>query len=225
MVCIWLFLSGPTLVRGQVTNGYTPITVINFQPRRDLAGETIDAHDGCLQFFGGRYYLYGTAYGKTDGYGINNRFRVYSSPDLMRWTYEGELLKSPPTGTYYRPYVAFNARTHKDVLWYNWYPKLWDGQDGVAVSDTPVGPFEIANGNVRLTQSAQPPGDGSLFVDDDGAGYFIYTTIGRNHSIRVEKLTPDYLSSAGEVSAVLAEGCEAPVLFRRDQTIPPDERQ
>src|SRR5690242_17874917 len=67
------------------------ITVNNVEPRRDVTGEILDAHDGCLQFFNGRYYLYGTAYGRTDGM-TNNDFRVYSSPDLEQWTLEGELL-------------------------------------------------------------------------------------------------------------------------------------
>ncbi|MGO8701919.1 MAG: family 43 glycosylhydrolase [Limisphaerales bacterium] len=196
---------------------FQPVVINNVEPRRDLAGEIVDAHDGCLQFFAGRYYLYGTAYGKTAGFSINNRFRVYSSPDLQRWTFEGELLQSPPDGVYYRPYVVFNPRTRKYVLWYNWYPKLWDGQNGVAASDSPAGPFQIANDNVQLSQSRDHPGDGSLFVDEDGTGYFIYTVIGQGHAIRVEKLTPDYLASTGETSAVLADGCEAPVLFRRQQ--------
>ena len=59
------------------------VTINNVEPRRDVAGEIIDAHDGCLQFFNGRYYLYGTAYGKTDGI-TNNDFRVYSSPCTAR---------------------------------------------------------------------------------------------------------------------------------------------
>lgn len=62
---------------------YDTAKVNNLLPRYDVSGEIVDAHDGCLQYFAGRYYLYGTAYGKSAGYGINNRFRVYSSPDLM----------------------------------------------------------------------------------------------------------------------------------------------
>jgi hypothetical protein len=41
----------------------------------------VDAHDGCLHMFGDRYYLYGTAYGTTDGFNKNNRYRCYSSAD------------------------------------------------------------------------------------------------------------------------------------------------
>jgi len=43
---------------------------------------------------------YGTAYGKTDGM-TNNDFRVYSSPDLEHWTFEGTLLKDRPYALYY----------------------------------------------------------------------------------------------------------------------------
>lgn len=187
----------------------------NSELRRDASGDAIDAHDGCLQFFHGRYYLYGTAYGRSSGFSINNRFRAYSSPDLMQWTFEGELLKEPPDGVYYRPYVVFNPNTHQYVLFYNWYPKLWDGQLGVAISDTPAGPFAIVNPDVQVSQAKSQPGDGSPFVDNDGTAYFIYTVIGQDHAIRVERLTPDYLGSTGQASDVLARGCEAPVLFNR----------
>lgn len=194
---------------------YHSVTIQNTTPRVDTEGNVIDAHDGCMQFFNGRYYLYGTAYGKTAGYTINNRFRIYSSSNLVSWRYEGELLKQPEDGVYYRPYVAYNAITRKYVLWFNWYKKLWNGQVGVATSDTPVGPFHIVNADVQLSQAKDRPGDGSLFVDDDSSAYFIYTTIGQDHAIRIEKLSQDYLSSSGEASAVLGTNCEAPAMFHR----------
>ncbi len=198
-----LSLPGRPLIAEHRESGFQRITVSNAVPRRDLKGEIIDAHDGCLHFFNGRYYLYGTAYGKSAGYGFNNRFRVYSSPDLEHWVFEGELLKTPPDGVYYRPYVAHNPKTGKYVLWYNWYPKLWEGKVGVAVSDTPVGPFTIVNSAVHVVGAAGRPGDGSLFVDNDGTGYFIYTSIDENHAIRIDRLTDDFLGSTGETSAVL----------------------
>lgn len=190
------------------------VVINNVLSRRDTDGNIIDAHDGCLKFFNGRYYLYGTFYGKSAGYGWYNRYRVYSSPDLVHWTFDGELLKSPPDGVYYRPYVAYNPRTGKYVLWYNWYPKLFQGHVGVAVSDTPVGPFTIVHTRANVSQAADRPGDGSLFVDNDGTGYFIYSVIGQNHSIWIDRLTPDFLSSTGQVSGVLGTGCEAPAMFR-----------
>jgi len=195
---------------------YTSVTIHNDKPRYDSKGAIVDAHDGNLQFFNGRYYLYGTAYGRTAGFSINNRFRTYSSADLVHWDYEGELLKAPTDGVYYRPSVVYNAATRKYILWYNWYPKLWNGQVGVATSDTPTGPFTIIDSNVHLSQAADHPGDGSLFVDQDKNAYFVYTVIGQDHAIRVEKLAGDYLSSTGETSQILAKGCEAPSMFRHD---------
>lgn len=184
-------------------------------PRYDTKGQIIDAHDGCIQFFNGRFYLYGSAYGKTDGL-TNNDFHVYSSPNLQKWTFKGELLPKDRTNAiYYRPYVVFNPNTHKYVLWYNWYPDRnnWVGHEGVAIADTPVGPFTIVNSDVHLAYTNN--GDGSLFVDDDGTGYFIYTCIADKYTVRVERLTKDFLHATGQISLPLAKWVEAPVLFRR----------
>ena len=193
--------------------------VSNVVPRRDIDGNILDAHDGCLQKFGGRYYLYGTAYGKTDGFGKANRYRCYSSPDLMSWKLEGDLLKDPPAGVYYRPYVVYNAKTRKYVCWYNWYPTLWNGQLGVAVSETPQGPFVIHDANVAVSQKS--PGDLGLFVDADGTGYLTYTSIVKDHAILIEELTDNYLASTRKNSGVLGKGCEAPVLFQGRATTTP----
>ena len=194
--------------------GLQTVKIDNTAPRRDVTGQVIDAHDGCLQLFGTSFYLYGTAYGTNDGYNQANHYRVYSSPDLEQWTLAGDLFREQPAGVYYRPYVVFNPKTRKFVLWYNWYPKQWEGQTGVAVSDTPVGPFTIVNPNVQLSRSR--PGDGSPFVDDDGTGYYIYTAISEGYAIHVERLTPDYLGTTGETSDTLGIGAEAPLLFRRN---------
>ena len=210
-------LVAPLLARAEKPT-YGNVTINNELPRRDTSGLIVDAHDGNLQFFAGRYYLYGTAYGKTAGFSINNRFRVYSSVDLEHWRFEGELLKAPLDGVYYRPYVVYNARTKKYVLWFNWYPKLWDGKVGVATSDRPAGPFTIVNPDVELSEAANKPGDGSVFVDRDQTAYFIYTVINLGHSVIVERLSQDYLSSTRERSEVLAQGCEAPAMFRNSDT-------
>jgi hypothetical protein len=212
MVLALAIASSPA-AQGQAPS-YETVTIHNDAPRLDSKGNIVDAHDGNLQFFNGRYYLYGTAYGQTAGFSINNRFRVYSSADLEHWTFEGELLKAPTDGVYYRPYVVYSANTHKYVLWYNWYPKLWNGQVGVATSETPIGPFTIENPNVQLSQAADHPGDGSLFVDFDSTAYFVYTVINQGHAIRVEQLSSDYVSSTGKTSQILAKGCEAPAMFR-----------
>jgi hypothetical protein len=191
------------------------VIIDNLEPRRDVTGQILDAHRGCLQFFNGTFYLYGTAFGTNqDGAAKGLSFVVYSSPDLQKWTYEGKLLKDPPDGIYTRAYVVFNPATQKYVLWYGWFPKLWDGQAGVAVSDSPTGPFEIVHQKAHLL--GKRPGDGSLFVDDDGTAYYIYTDLETGYGLQVEQLTPDFLDSTGKSSNIMAKGVEAPVLFRRN---------
>ena len=192
------------------------IVIDNLSPRLDVNGQIVDAHGGCLQFFDGSYYLYGSAFGTNSvDTAWNCPFSVYSSSNLRDWTYQGTLLKDPPKGVYYRPYVVFNPKTKKYVLWYNWYQTLWKGQAGVAVSDSPTGPFAIVNPKAHL--SGASPGDGSLFVDNDGTGYYIYTDIANGYALRVEKLTADFTDANGQGSSdFIGYGVEAPLLFRRD---------
>ena len=202
--------------------GANPVTISNTEPRRDTQGDILDAHDGCLEYFEGQFYLYGTRYGRTDGFGKANRYVCYSSPDLATWTPHGEMLKDAPSRTYYRPYVKFNQATGNYVMWYN-----ADNQYGVAVADRPAGPFTVSNPNVQVKYSGRGIGDMGLFVDDDGTGYLTYTVgVGGNfgvkvepiphHQICVEKLTPDYLGSTREAGPFVAGNCESPAMFKRN---------
>ena len=194
------------------------ITIQNTTPRRDIDGNVIDCHDGCLRYFAGRFYLYGTRYGTTDGFTTANTYVVYSSDDLTHWTNHGQLIDRPAEGVYYRPYVVYNPATRMYVLWFNWYPKLWEGQFASAVSETPEGPFRVVRPKIELVGST--PGDHNLFVDDDGAGYVVYTDIAGQghdrHAMTVERLTDDFTASTREGSDVLDRRVEAPAMFKRD---------
>lgn len=189
------------------------IIIDNTAPRQDVNGQIIDAHAGCLQYFNGCYYLYGSRFGTNQDPTVPCPFSVYSSPNLRDWTDRGNLLQNAPKGVYYRPYVVFNPKTKKYVLWYNWYQTLWNGNAGVAVSDNPTGPFVVVNRRARLAGSC--PGDGSLFVDNDGTGYYIYTDIDNDYAVRVERLTADFTDSTGQGGPYVGFGNEAPLLFRR----------
>ena len=203
------------LIAAQAAVGQSrSVTLSNVLPRRDRSGTVLDVHDGCLEYFNGAFYLYGTRYGDTDGFTPANRYVCYRSPDLLQWQYEGELLQNPPKGVYYRPYVKFNPKTKKYVLWYNWYPTLWEGQYGVAVADDPAGPFVIQNPCVQVAFAQ--PGDHGLFIDDDDAAYLIYTSIAEGHGISIEKLSEDYLSSTLKNSGIIEKGVEACALFKRN---------
>lgn len=193
-------------------------SVQNVRPRVDVDGNPIDCHDGCLRYFAGRFYWYGTRYGNTDGFTFANEYVSYSSPDLMTWTPHGRLLVDAAPGVYYRPYVVRHPATGKYVLWFNWYPKLWEGEFGSAVSDEPSGPFRIVHPSLKLR--GRKPGDHNLFVDEDGRGYVVYTDIAGlgedRHAMSVERLTDDLLTSTMEGSEAIDRRVEAPAMFRHN---------
>lgn len=191
------------------------VTIDNNLPKKDPAGAIIDVHDGNMIQTGGYFYWYGTAYGNTNGYTKDNIFQCYRSIDLVHWSGGGNLLLNAPAGIYYRPHIIYNAGTKQYVLWYNWYPKFWEGKFGVAVSKDPMGPFTIINDDVKVQHMDKGLGDLNLFADDDGTGYLVYNTIA-GHFVSVEKLNPDYLSSTFENSGILAKDCEAETMFKRN---------
>ena len=53
-------LLGPVRITAQgLTTAAGEATISNVRPRRDVLSNIIDAHDGCLELFEGKYYLYG----------------------------------------------------------------------------------------------------------------------------------------------------------------------
>lgn len=197
--------------------------------RFDLAGANLDAHEGEIERFGDRYYLYGGTY--DCGFHLARPgtpfcgFKVYSSPDLIEWTDHGLLF--PPeseswqrrcNGTMfgcYRPHVARNARTGRYVLWINTY----DIPVGFRVfeSASPVGPF-VERAPPTLALMSQPGtrnGDENLFVDRDGVGYLAYTDWSVGGDLIVEELTPDFLSGTGRHVRLGLRAVEAPAIFER----------
>ncbi|WP_052698033.1 family 43 glycosylhydrolase [Luteibacter yeojuensis] len=219
-----VLLAGP-LLASTVRNG-APGTF-----RLDDQGNAIDAHDGDLQYFNGRYYLYGTQYGC--GYQWNQKgtpfcgFRVYSSADLAQWHDEGALFDAATPawqarcdgGTYgcYRPHVVYNARTQRYVLWINSYD-VGVGYH-VFTARTPTGPFnEVALPRLAVNAGLPPGlnhGDHDVFVDDDGTAYLAYTDWRRKGDIVVEKLDGAYTSGSGAFVRLGLTATEAPSLFRR----------
>lgn len=93
---------------------------------------------------------------------------------------------------------------------------------GVATSKSPFGPFQTVNTTAGSSFRFGYPnnndiGDFSVWVDDDGVGYFLYSA---HAHCQIERLTDDYLASTwsttNESSAVFPHGNEAPALFKRN---------
>lgn len=107
-----------------------------------------------------------------------------------------------------RPKVIHNATTGKWVMWVHadgpsatsnaQYAKA---NAGVAISDSPFGPFRyIESSRLHVAPAGEPnhqpnsPGmarDMNLFVDDDGTGYIIYSSE-ENYSLFISKLDETY---------------------------------
>ncbi|WP_234733884.1 glycoside hydrolase family 88 protein [Tellurirhabdus bombi] len=200
--------------------GDTPSKQTVFKPGQrwyDTKGELINAHGGGLLYINKTYYWFGEKRGKQASEGVN----VYSSKDLYNWKFEGLALakSSDPKseiahgGLMERPKVIYNPKTKKFVMWFH---LELPGQGynaaraGVAISDKVTGPYQYVS-------SFRPNGhmsrDMTLFVDDDGSAYHIYSARD-NYDLRITKLADDYLTATKQDTLLLSKHREAPAVFK-----------
>ncbi len=229
---------------------------------RDTAGQPINAHGGGLLFHAGVYYWYGELKeGRTyvtkpnQSWGgtrvVAGGVSCYSSTNLHDWKNEGAALPSVPEDPDHdlhcdkvleRPKVIFNATTKKFVLWLHVDSADYKAaRSGVAVSDTPTGPFKYLGSfrpnagvwPVNVSEQDKQPADGkpaplvrdfeggqmardmTLFQDDDGKAYHFYASE-ENATMHVSLLTDDYLKPAGKYARIFGGRLmEAPAVFKR----------
>jgi hypothetical protein len=183
-----------------------------------IPGLFADPH---LTTFNGRYYLYPT----TDGYAgwSGTYYKAFSSTDLVNWTDHGVILDHGPDVSWadnsaWAPAVA--ARNGRYYLYFS--GGLASGntakQLGVAVSDSPVGPFRDALGR-PLVPSGQYSGqaiDPMVFTDDDGQSYLYWG----QGAARVVRLNSDMVSfDPAQVRVITPAGYnEASFVFKRNGT-------
>jgi len=249
----------------------------------DDHGVAINAHGGGLLFDGGVYYWFGEH--KVAGPAGNRAqvgVHVYSSHDLYHWSDRGIALavSDDPASEIARgciierPKVVRSTATGKYVMWFHLEFRghgYATARAGVAVSDTPVGPYRYvgsfrscagvwpmnlpAEQRVELSEAelavftrrgrpstrptttttssrpAPPPAlwlrrdfrggqmvrDMTLFVDDDGHVYAVYSSE-ENDTIQIAQLTDDCLHTDGKYVRVFPAGQnEAPVVFKAHQ--------
>ena len=135
----------------------------------------------------GKFYLYGTG-------GTPNGFIAYSSDDLNEWKHEGVIYigatdNSWTVDCFWAPEVY--ERNGKYYLWFsaNWKHNPTQEEEnfriGVAVSDSPVGPFrELHDG--PLFDPGYPIIDANLWFDDNGKVYLYYSRCCYKHSVESE---------------------------------------
>jgi sucrose-6-phosphate hydrolase SacC (GH32 family) len=199
------------------------ITLTQFLPGQlwpDNRGQHISAHGGGILQHEGRFYWYGEDNSK--GYLNHVGVSCYSSADLYNWQYEGTVLKQEHMpeelqgrheGRIERPKVIYNAKTKKFVMWMHAERQGYAfSSAGVAVSDSPTGPFEFLffdrpvlfepeNGYDQHTNERELGNsfrDMHLFVDDEDSNgdgvndaYVIYASEG-NWTLYIVRLNADY---------------------------------
>ncbi|MBQ6614466.1 MAG: glycoside hydrolase family 43 protein [Clostridia bacterium] len=121
----------------------------------------------------GTYYLYATT---GDKYG----YRVFSSTNLVEWEAHGYCLMAKEL--YWDPANApshYNAWAPEVIKYGDLYYMVYsiDEQIGIAVSDSPLGPFTNRQCPTPLIPEAKNI-DGHFFLDDDGQMYLYFVSCG-----------------------------------------------
>jgi hypothetical protein len=200
----------------------------------DTEGNPINAHGGGILLHEGTYYWYGEIK-KGETWLVPDQgwecYRVkaggvscYSSKDLVNWKNEGVALAPNLTDStselHYtkvleRPKVIYNEKTKKFVMWLHVEAADYSLMHaGVAVSDTPEGPFTYIESVRPFNQTSA---DMTLFVDDDGKAYHIFA--GENdNTLYVGLLDDTYLKHSKVFSRKFVNlRREAPAIMKHDK--------
>ncbi|MHA4867242.1 family 43 glycosylhydrolase [Duganella sp. PWIR1] len=173
-----------------------PKTIQNDVFWKDTSNNPIYSQGGGILKVGSTYYWYGAKYEGAVTYAANpvskndnnnfNAITVYSSTDLATWTFEGNALSAGAAGSTLDPVnwigrlgVVYNANTQKYVLLSQYYSAATGNTVMFATSDSPVGPFTFHHLQTQISNvSTAGTGDQTVFTDDDGLSYLIFSNAG-----------------------------------------------
>lgn len=136
----------------------------------------------------GTYYMYGTGGGAKDG------FATYSSNNLIDWKFEGQVYKGN-TKSSWSVANFWAPEVYKiDTKYYLFFSADWrinpekaleNFKIGVAISDSPKGPF-IDLEDKPLFDPGYPIIDANVYEDDDGKYYLYYSRACYIHPVESE---------------------------------------
>ena len=223
-LCLVLVLLSSTYAVAQKQDEIKP-----GQVWKDVAGNRINAHGGCVIFHQGLYYWHGEH--KIEGLSEENHadggVHCYASKDLMNWHDMGMMIRldRPETEDLThecnsdRPKVVYNETTREFVMFFKLYLRGMGSRVAfvaVATSSSPTGPFnyrhKFLGGN-----SPEGTGDFAMFKDDDGCLYHLAVRK-PDKAFVMGKMRDDYLFPAGEYTVCegITQGTEAPSLVKKD---------
>ncbi|WP_198586754.1 family 43 glycosylhydrolase [Glycomyces xiaoerkulensis] len=218
-------------------------TITNDTFWNDTDGNPIYSQGGGVFKFGDTYYWYGVHYQGAESYRAdpsrkyNDQVRfvsipVYSSQDLVNWTFENEIATTSTglgelggnmgdAGWIGRLGVSYNENTGKYVLLVQmWHPSHDHGVLFLQ-GDSPTDDFAYGNFQTRIQNSPTTgTGDQTVFTDEDGRDYLIMSNReGRAHAYVAEISESDSLSVEPAVEVgYSSEGREGNAMFKLDGT-------
>lgn len=172
---------------------------------KDVTGEPIHAHGGCIIFYNGYYYWYGED--RREDYYVS----CYRSRNLTDWEFRNHVLTMHSETKEYRvrtklrlrneeggkvnlerPKVLYNEKYNQFVMWVHFEngKDYRDAAVSIATCDTPDGAF-VYHGH--FNPFGYMSRDCTLFQDDDGTAYFI-SAARDNADLHMYRLTDDYMN-------------------------------
>lgn len=183
-------------------------------------------YDGTLYLYVGHDEYYEGQDSASGGKEFNiTEWLCYSTKDMQLWEDHGAILK--PTDFDWAVGEAWASQVvEKDNKFY-FYTTVQAGEPynskaiGVAVSDSPLGPFVDAIGKPLITDDMTSNGvrgwwndiDPTVFIDDDQQAWICWG----NGTCFIAKLTPDMLALDSEISVIdVPSFVEGPWLHKKD---------
>ena len=177
-------------------------------------GEVVQAHAPGFVRQNGLWYMVG----EDRSHPWNPDVNLYSSADLIHWTFEKKIIENGVTDSRLgrrrmieRAKLLHCGKTGKYVVWCHWESRDYSASEAACFQ------CDSVNGNYRLVWSGRPLGiksrDCNVFVDHDGTAYFISTT-NENQDLGLFRLSDDYLSVTEHTCLFPGERREAPVIVR-----------
>lgn len=220
-------LSGP--VRASVESPLKTEYDIGSAPRSYFSNPVINsdfADPGVLQA-GGSYFLFGT-----NNFGEN--VQAEESTNLVNWSSLPDALPTLPVwahpGRTWAPDAALMANGKYDLYYTAWSNTNGREAVGVAVSDTPAGPYTPMGSSPLVADFDQGGAiDPSVFTSSAGGRYLLWkndgNAVGQDTSIYIQQLSSDGLSLLGTRTQLIKEDqpwegsvVEAPTLWQHGNT-------
>lgn len=162
--------------------------------------QTMYTADPAPMVYNNRVYVYTTHDEDESTWFTMNNWKVYSTNDMVNWTDHGVILSY--SDFEWGKGDAWAAQcVEKNGKFYLYVPMISKtnnrGAIGVAVGDSPFGPFHDPLGK-PLVQSEWGDIDPTIFIDDDGQAHMYWG----NPKLKYVKLNEDMISYSGDIIEV-----------------------